>query len=61
MNASTNNGAISGGPSVQCDVKNCQYHEKDGRCSAGQIVVGPAYAVSNADTACSTFKPSARG
>ncbi len=45
-------------PAVHCDVRNCQYHQKDGSCSAGQIVVGPAYAVSNADTACSTFKPS---
>lgn len=23
-------------PVVRCDVKNCQYHEKDGSCSAGQ-------------------------
>ena len=44
-------------PVVRCDVKNCQYHEKDGSCSAGKIIVGPAYAVSNADTACSTFQP----
>lgn len=51
----------AGSPAVYCDVKNCQYHEKDGRCTAGKIIVGPAYAVSNADTACSTFKPAPRG
>ncbi len=45
-------------PLVQCDVKNCQYHNADGSCSAKQITVGPAYAISNADTVCSTFKPS---
>lgn len=49
--------SASAGPAVQCDVRNCQYHQKDGTCSAGKIIVGPAYAVSNADTACSTFKP----
>lgn len=52
--------SAAGSPVVRCDVKNCQYHEQDGRCTAGKILVGPAYAVSNADTVCSTFKP-ARG
>ena len=29
-------------PVVRCDVKNCQYHEKDGSCSAGKTGGVPA-------------------
>ena len=47
-------------PDVYCDVKNCTYHDGDCKCTANRINVGPSYAVSTNDTACSTFKPQAR-
>lgn len=52
-----NSGNETQSPAVHCDVKSCRYRREDGACTAGSIVVGPAYAVSCADTACSTFKP----
>jgi len=42
---------------IECDVKNCQYHEKEHVCNAKCITVGPTYANSSTDTICSTFKP----
>jgi hypothetical protein len=44
-------------PSVYCDVKNCVYHSGSDTCAASKIYVGPAHAISSADTACATFKP----
>ncbi|BCI61089.1 DUF1540 domain-containing protein [Solibaculum mannosilyticum] len=41
---------------IHCEVKNCVYHQKDDKCEAGKITVGPTFAVSSADTICSTFK-----
>lgn len=42
---------------INCDVKNCAYHDGETRCTAGEITVGPAYATSSHDTVCATFKP----
>ena len=42
---------------ISCDVKNCQYHEKENCCTAGEIAVGPSYAHSSSETVCATFKP----
>ncbi len=41
---------------IQCDVKNCVYHDGETYCTAGQIAVGPSYATSSADTVCATFE-----
>lgn len=41
---------------IACDVKNCVHHDGDRNCHAGKINVGPTFAVSSADTICSTFK-----
>lgn len=46
----------SSNPAVRCDVRNCVYHDSDGTCSANKINIGTAYAVSSADTACTTFR-----
>lgn len=43
-------------PGVLCDVKNCVYHDGERNCEATQINVGPNYAITSADTICSTFK-----
>lgn len=42
---------------IKCDVKNCVYHDKGNCCTAGEIAVGPSYAVSSSETICATFKP----
>ena len=42
---------------VSCDVTNCVYHDKQQRCLAGEILVGPQYACTSSDTVCATFKP----
>lgn len=42
---------------INCDVKNCRYHEGDCYCTADKIVVGPSFATSSTDTVCATFKP----
>ena len=41
---------------INCDVKNCVYHDCETYCTAQQIAVGPSSATSSADTACATFK-----
>ncbi|MBQ8175228.1 MAG: DUF1540 domain-containing protein [Clostridia bacterium] len=42
---------------ITCDVKNCMYHDKENCCTAGEIAVGPSYALSSSETVCATFKP----
>ena len=42
---------------IVCDVKNCMYHEKNNCCTAGEIAIGPSYAISSSETVCATFKP----
>lgn len=42
---------------IVCDVKNCKYHDKENSCTAGEIAVGPSYALSSSETVCATFKP----
>ena len=39
-----------------CSVKNCEYHDSEGFCTANTINVGPGYAESCTDTVCATFK-----
>ena len=41
---------------IVCDVTNCVYHDKENKCTAEQILVGPTYANASSDTACVTFK-----
>ena len=41
---------------IVCDVCNCTYHDKENRCHAESIAVGPSYATSSADTVCATFE-----
>ena len=41
---------------VNCDVKNCAYHDGDSYCTADKIAVGPSYACTCTDTVCATFK-----
>lgn len=41
---------------VVCDVTNCKYHSEGHKCTAEQIMVGPSFAISSADTICATFK-----
>lgn len=41
---------------VNCDVKNCVYHDGECDCTASRISVGPSYASSSTDTVCATFK-----
>ena len=41
---------------IKCDVKNCVHHNGNSHCVAGEIEVGPNYAVSCADTICATFE-----
>nr|WP_302468094.1 DUF1540 domain-containing protein [Bittarella massiliensis (ex Durand et al. 2017)] len=43
-------------PQVVCDVENCMYN-RDRRCTAADIQVGPHFACSCCDTICSTFHP----
>lgn len=42
---------------INCDVKNCAYHDGESYCTAGEITVGPTYAATGHDTVCATFKP----
>ena len=42
---------------IVCDVANCAYHSNEHTCNATEIGVGPNYACSCQDTACTTFKP----
>ena len=44
---------------VNCEVKNCAYHNGINECYAGCISVGPREADSSSRTACATFKPKA--
>ena len=41
---------------VYCNVTNCTYHDGQKTCRAGQISVGPNYALTQKDTVCATFK-----
>jgi len=52
MNSQNNNQITH----IHCDVKNCVYHDRNGVCTAKNVSVGPTFAVSSADTICSTFK-----
>lgn len=40
---------------IKCEVTNCQYHDKNNCCTAGNIKVGHTYANSTEDTVCETF------
>ena len=42
---------------VNCDVKNCVYHNGTCDCMAGKIWVGPGEAKNSSGTLCATFKP----
>ena len=41
---------------VNCDVKNCAYHNGTCDCMAGKIYVGPSEAKNSTGTLCATFK-----
>ena len=41
---------------ISCSVKNCEYHDGQRLCTAGQIAVGPSTACCCSDTVCATFK-----
>jgi Domain of Unknown Function (DUF1540). len=40
---------------IKCTVNNCRYNQ-DKRCTADQILIGPHFAASSADTVCATFQ-----
>lgn len=42
---------------INCNVKNCVYHDGATECYAGEISVGPCDAKCSANTVCATFKP----
>lgn len=42
---------------LDCNVKNCSYHDGECYCTAKKIHIGPASAVTGSDTICATFKP----
>ena len=42
---------------IDCDVKNCAYHDGVSDCYAGKICVGPRDANCSSGTSCATFKP----
>ena len=44
-------------PGVGCDVTACKYNTVDCRCSAGQIKVKNAHALTKGETYCGTFCP----
>ena len=41
---------------INCDAKNCVYHDCDCYCTAEMIQVGPSDATCSTDTICATFK-----
>ncbi len=41
---------------IHCDVKNCVWHDGKCTCTADKVQVGPSFAISSADTICSTFR-----
>lgn len=41
---------------INCDAKNCVYHDCDHYCTAEMINVGPQNACCSSDTVCATFK-----
>lgn len=41
---------------INCDAKNCVYHDCDCYCTADMINVGPKNATCSSDTVCATFK-----
>lgn len=42
---------------IVCDVRNCIHHDGRNCCTAGEISVGPSYAMTSNETVCATFKP----
>lgn len=42
---------------VNCDVKQCVYHNGRTECYAEEISIGPCDANCSANTVCATFKP----
>ncbi|HEX3026715.1 MAG TPA: DUF1540 domain-containing protein [Clostridia bacterium] len=42
---------------IHCEVTNCVYHDRKGKCAADEIKVGPTYASNSTETVCSTFEP----
>lgn len=58
MNKNKNRTPISG---IICNVISCAYNDKDGRCCATQIEVGPMSATSCTQTVCATYKPESEG
>ena len=41
---------------INCDAKNCVYHDCGHYCTAEMINVGPQNACCSSDTICATFK-----
>ena len=63
MNENTNNKKDCGSAKpkhynsgINCDAKNCVYHDCDCYCTAEKINVGPRNATCSSDTVCATFK-----
>ncbi len=42
---------------ICCQVNNCYYNDKNHRCTAKEIKIGPQFASCTSETICSTFKP----
>ena len=42
---------------VHCDVTSCAYHDGTNYCTAGEVKIGPSYAVSSTETICATYRP----
>ncbi len=41
---------------INCEVKNCVFHDKDNNCLAGSIKVGSPNAIHESETKCETFE-----
>ena len=41
---------------ITCDAKNCVYHDKSDKCTAGHITVGCYDATQKSQTKCETFE-----
>ena len=54
FNKNNSNSAIDG---IVCSVVSCSYNDKDGKCTAKQVEIGPMRATCCAETVCATFKP----
>ncbi len=42
---------------ITCDVRNCVHHDCNNGCTAGNVSIGPSYALSSSETVCATFQP----